>query len=194
MASTALQQKRYYTPEEYLEMERAASVKSEYLNGMIYAMAGSTPEHSAITANVTGVAFAALADKPCQVYTSDLKVRTAPQGLYAYPDLTIVCGEPQFHDEKRDVLINPIVIIEVLSESTEAYDRGRKFQQYRQLESLKDYLLIAQDAPYVELYSRQPDDTWVLRTVSGLEATVSLPSIGCTLPLSGIYRNVVFPA
>jgi Uma2 family endonuclease len=177
-----------------LTRERQAAFKSEYYLGQIYAMAGSTPEHNAIPANVAGVAFAALTGKPCQTFSSDMKVRTASLGLFANPDLSIVCGEPQFHDTKRDVLTNPIVIIKVLSDSTETYDRGKKFLQYRQLESLKEYVLIAQDAPYIDCYTPQADATWLLTTVSGLEATLTLASIDCALPLSGIYRNILFPS
>lgn len=183
---------RLFTPEEYLALEREADYKSEYLDGLIYAMAGSSPEHSAITANAVINIGGQLLDRPCQVFSSDMKVRTALRGLYAYPNLSIVCGEPQFHDEKRDVLVNPIVIVEVLSDAMEAYDRGKKFIQYRLLESLKDYVLIAQDAPYVEHYERQTDNEWLLTTASGLEGCLYIASIDCTLSLAGVYRNIRF--
>jgi len=193
MAVAQLRQRRF-TVEEYLALERAADFKSEYFNGIIYAMAGSSPEHSAITTNITGVIYGQLADKPCQTYSNDMKVRASPEGLFAYPDLSVVCGAPQFHDEKRDVLINPVVIVEVLSDSTEAYDRGKKFIQYRHLDSLQDYLLIAQDEACIEHYSRQSADTWLLTTARRLDATLYVASIDCTLALAGIYRNVTFDA
>lgn len=182
-----------YTSEQYLAIERAADHKSEYLDGHIYAMAGSTPEHSAITANATFALAAQLLDMPCQVYSNDMKVRTSPDGLFAYPDLSVVCGDPVFHDETRDVLINPVIIVEVLSDSTEAYDRGKKFIRYRQMESLRDYLLIAQHEPYVEHYARKVDGTWLLTPADGLESEVQLTAVDRAIALSTIYRNIRFP-
>jgi Uma2 family endonuclease len=184
----------YIRPDEYLTLERGAEFKSEYLNGVIYAMAGSSPEHSAITANVTIALGAALRGTPCQLFTSDLKVATSPTGLFAYPDLSLVCEEPRFHDEHRDVLTNPSVIIEVLSPSTEAYDRGRKFVQYQRLASLTDYLLIAQDEPRVEHFRRQEGGEWLYSKVEGLGSTLPVASLGVTLPLSEVYERIRFAA
>jgi len=190
----AVQQNPHYTPEEYFASEREAEFKSEYLNGEIYAMAGSSPEHSTITVNVSGELRAQLKGKPCRVFSSDMKVRTDADGLFSYPDVSVVCGEPRFHDEHRDVLVNPTLIVEVLSPSTERFDRGRKFAQYQQIESLTDYLLVAQDEPRVEHYVRQEGGRWLLSTATGREDTLHLASIGCTLPLSEVYDKVDFPA
>ncbi len=191
--TVSAKQKQYYTPEEYLAFERSSEFKSEYLNGQIYAMAGGSPEHSAITVNVTVELGLQLRTKPCQALSSDMKVRTTPTGLFAYPDLSIVCGEPQFHDQVRDVLINPTVIIEVLSPSTEAYDRGKKFFQYRHIESLADYILIEQDEARIDHYVRQVDNRWLLSTASGLESQLYIASIDCTLHLSEVYARITFP-
>src|SRR5579872_3485343 len=153
-------QVRYFTPEEYLTLERAADFKSEYLHGQIYAMAGGTPQHGAIALHAGSELRAQLKGASCQVFPSDVKVRTTPSGLFAYPDVSVVCGKLQYHDERRDVLTNPILIVEVLSNSTEAYDRGRKFWQYRQVETLTDYLLIAQREPSIDHYAKQSDGRW----------------------------------
>ena len=146
--------KPYITPEQYLELERQAETKSEYFAGEIFAMAGASPEHNLISGNAFGVLWSQLRDRPCTAYGSDMKVRST-QEHYAYPDVTVVCGEAQFGGEEREVLLNPTLIVEVLSPSTEAWDRGGKFEQYRQRESLQEYLLIAQDRPHVERYARQ---------------------------------------
>jgi Uma2 family endonuclease len=183
---------RFFSPEEYLTLERTAATRSEYLDGVIYDMVGSSPEHSLITANVSGALWVQLKGKPCQVFSSDMKVRTDLAGLFAYPDVTVVCGEPVFHDERRDVLVNPKVIIEVLSPSTEGYDRGEKFAAYRGIASLLDYLLIAQDAARVEHYTREGEDRWVLTEAAGLEARVEIASIDCVLALEEVYEKVTF--
>lgn len=170
MVAAAQPLKRLYTPEEYLALKREAEFKSEYLHGEIYAMAGSSPEHSTITANITGEIRAQLKGKPCQAFSNDMKVRTAPTGLFAYPDLSVVCGEPHFHDARRDVLLNPTVLFEVHSSSMEAYDRGKKFAQYQEIESLTDYVLIAQDEPRIEHYHRQQGNQWLFTVAQGLES------------------------
>jgi Uma2 family endonuclease len=184
--------KPYITPKEYLESERQAEYKSEYFAGEVFAMAGGSPEHSLIAANATRELGNQLLKKPCRVYNSDLRVH-ANEPHYSYPDVTVVCGEPQFLDEKRDTLLNPTVIVEVLSPTTEAWDRGGKFEQYRQRESLQEYVLIAQDRAHVERFTRQPGGQWLLSEVNGLEGTLSLPSLGCELTLSQIYHRVEFP-
>lgn len=178
------------SPEEYLANERVSQVKSEYVNGHIYAMAGSSPEHSAITVNVTVALGSQLIDEPCQAYSSDMKVGTSHSSIFAYPDLSVVCGEPSFHDEQRDVLNNPKVIIEVLSPSTEAFDRGKKFARYQLLESLTDYILIAQDEPRVDHYEKQADDEWLLHIAHGLDAKIHIASINCDLTLAQVYNKV----
>src|SRR5262249_16087084 len=127
------------------------------------------------------------------VFSSDVRVRTTPTGLFAYPDLSVVCGELVFHDEKRDVLTNPVLLVEVLSDSTEAYDRGRKFFQYREIETLTDYLLVSQKEPYIDHYTKQADGRWLLTSVLGLEASLPIPSLGCTLLLSEVDDKSTFP-
>ena len=184
--------KPYITPEQYLALERQAKTKSEYFAGEIFAMAGASPEHSLISSNVLGDLWSQLREGPCTVYNSDMKVRST-QEHYAYPDVTVVCGEAQFGGEEREVLLNPTLIVEVLSPSTEAWDRGGKFEQYRQRESLQEYVLIAQDRPHVERYARQEDGQWLLTEVNGLEAVLALPSIGGELALAEVYRKVTFP-
>ncbi len=184
----------YIGTEEYLTLERDAEFKSEYLNGVLYAMAGSSPEHSAITANVTIAVGSQLRGKPCRVFTSDLKIAVGPAGPFFYPDLSIVCGEPRFHDERRDVLTNPTILIEVLSPSTEAFDRGRKFTQYQRIASLTDYILIAQDEPHVGHFHKQQGNQWLFTTAHGLETTLHIASIDVTLHLAEAYDRIRFPA
>ncbi|HZP84547.1 MAG TPA: Uma2 family endonuclease [Chthonomonadaceae bacterium] len=193
MVSQAQQRKRYYTPEEYLALERDAEFKSEYLDGQIYAMSGGSPEHNSIAVNVASELRTQLKDKPCRVFSSDMKVRTSLLGLYSYPDVTVVCGAMRFHDEHRDVLTNPTLIVEVLSPSTEAFDRGKKFANYQRIASLTDYVLIAQDEARIDHYVRQPDDQWLLSSAVGLDAKLVLVSIGCTLLLSEVYDKVELP-
>jgi Uma2 family endonuclease len=184
--------KPHFTPEQYLELERQAEYKSEYFAGEIFAMAGASPEHSLITANVTAAIGPQLRDGPCAPYSSDLKVR-ATEELYTYPDLTVVCGEPEYAGREREVLLNPTLIVEVLSPTTEAWDRGGKFEQYRQRESLQEYVLVSQARPLIERFARQKNGQWVLTEAKGMDAVLALPSIGCELALAEVYRKVVFP-
>jgi len=189
---TAQPQSSFYTVEEYLALEREAEFKSEYLDGIIYAMSGGSPQHSEITANVTIALGSQLRGKPCHVFSSDLKVATDPHGLYAYPDLSIVCDEPRVQDEHRHVITNPTVIVEVLSPSTEACDRGRKFTHYQHLESLRDYILVAQDDPHIEHFTRQGGHQWLYSSATGLDASLTINSINCVLHLSEVYAKVRF--
>ncbi len=184
---------RYFTPEEYLTIERKAEFKSEYLCGEIYAMAGGSPSHGEIGANVIRELSYELKTSPCHTFTSDVKVRTDVAGLYSYPDVSIVCGEPQFHDENNDVLTNPKLIVEVLSRDTEAYDRGKKFDMYQHLESLTDYLLVSQDEPVVTHYTKQDNGTWLRAVHEGMAAVVDIQSIGCKLSLAEVYLKIEFP-
>jgi Uma2 family endonuclease len=181
--------KLYVTPEEYLARERLAETKSEYYDGEIFAMAGGSPEHSLISANILRELGQQLFEKPCRVYNSDLKVR-ATETTYTYPDVTVVCGEPVFDDPEADVLLNPTVIVEVLSETTEGWDRGGKFERYRGQESLQEYLLVAQDRAHLERYARQPSGEWLLTIVHGLDGALTLPSLGCQLELARVYHMV----
>lgn len=183
-----------YTPEEYLVLEREADTKHEYLDGQIYAMAGASPVHNQICFNIIGEIHGQLKGTPCFGYTSDQKIRTDPLDLFTYPDITIVCGEPKFHDDKQDVILNPKVIIEVLSPTTEAYDRGEKFARYQQLKSLTDYILVAQDKPRVEHYVRQKGKKpWLYSIEHEMTASVGIDSIGCKLKLADVYDRIVFP-
>ena len=182
----------YLSPEQYLEIERSAEYKSEYFSGQMFAMAGASREHNLITGNILGEIRAHLKGKPCETYPSDMRVLVPATGLYTYPDVSVACGEPEFLDEHIDILLNPLVIVEVLSESTESYDRGSKFSQYQSIESLQEYVLIAKDQPSVECYSRQADNKWLYEKSDGLDASVMLPALGFSLPLAEIYARVKF--
>lgn len=178
--------------QEYLERERQSSVKSEFFDGQVFAMAGGSARHSLIAANFVREAGNALKDRPCAVFNSDLRILVLTTGLRTYPDATIVCGEQQFEDERQDTLTNPTVIIEVLSDSTEKYDRGRKADHYRQIASLKELILIAQDHSHVERFVRQPDGAWLFREDKELTASFEISSLEIVLPLAELYRNVRF--
>jgi Uma2 family endonuclease len=186
------QQQQYLTEAEYLAFERASPTKHEYYRGHVYAMTGASERHNLITANVIAALHSQLRQKPCRVYPSDLRVKAQKTGLFTYPDILVVCGKPEFTDDAIDTLLNPVVIIEVLSPSTEAYDRGMKFQNYRTIETLYDYVLIAQDAPYVEHYTRQQPGQWVLSEYVRSVDILNLPSIDCTLALADVYEHVAF--
>ena len=183
----------HLTPEEYLALERQAPTKSEYLHGEVYAMAGASRQHAAIMVNMIVALVARLKGRSCVVYGSDLRIKVPPTGLYTYPDVSVICGKVQFEDRQQDTLVNPTVIFEILSRSTEGYDRGEKFANYRTLESLTDFILVSQHRPLVEHYARQPDETWLLTSYEGLKAVLLLPSIGCELPLADIYDKVDWP-
>ena len=183
-------QKTFLTPEQYLEIERKAEFKSEYYQGEMFAMAGAKEAHNLIAGNVYAAFHQQLRSRPCRPYMSDMRVRVSPGGLYTYPDVTIVCGEPQFLDEQRDTLLNPNLIVEVLSPSTEAYDRGRKFKHYRSVESVSEYLLVSSEQIGAELFTRQPDGGWHLITVGRMEDSLDLQSVGCRLALADVYEKV----
>lgn len=183
---------RLCTEQEYLASEREAEVRHELLNGEIYEMPGGTRGHSLIVTNVLAGLHRLLAARDCEVHRSDMRVRIPGVNLITYPDVSALCGAPQLLDGSRDVLLNPQVIFEVLSESSESYDRGDKFQYYRQLPSLADYLLVSQAKVLVEHYTRQADDSWNLRELhSG--STLELTSIGCALEVDDVYRKVFCP-
>ena len=189
-----------YSAEEYLAFERQADERHEYVDGFIYATAGESPTHADISANLVILVGEQLRDSLCRVRTKDTKVRSGPsarhsmKGLFSYPDLVVICGEPQYHDDHRDVVINPRVITEVLSESTEARDRGVKFHRYRTWSpSLTDYVLVWQIAPIIEHYTRQPDGSWSYHVYDGIEVSFSIESINCTLKLADVYARIVFP-
>ncbi len=184
---------RRYSPEEYLELERHARDRHEFLDGVIYAMAGESVSHSRVCTNLSGEARNKLKGRPCEALSPKMKVRTSTASLFAYPDLTIVCGEPTLHDAKKDVLTNPKVIFEVLSPSTQAYDRTTKFQRYRLgNETLSDYILVSQDAPFVEHFWKQHDGKWLYESFSQLSDVLRIDSIDISLPLAEIYDRVEF--
>ena len=179
------------TPDEYLAAERRATYKSEYVAGEVFAMSGATLRHSLIATNIAAELRQRLKGRDCTVHASDLRVGT-PAGNYFYPDVVVVCGEPVYADDHRDTILNPILIVEVLSDSTPDYDRGGKFAQYRRLASLQEYLVVAQTAPCVEHHTRQADGCWLLHETSDLTAVLTLDSSGCQLPLAEIYDKVSF--
>ena len=180
------------TPEEYLAAERLSETKSEYLDGGVFPMTGASLNHVQIAINVTTELNMQLRPSPCRVLGMDLKVRMPDSRKFFYPDVVVVCGEPQFHDDRKDVILNPLLVIEVLSKSTEAFDRGAKFQAYRTIESLKEYLLVEQNAQMVEQYVKEEDGRWALSTAAGPESSLTLPSVGCTLSLNAVYDKVDF--
>jgi Uma2 family endonuclease len=181
-----------YTPEEYLARERAAEYKSEYVNGFIVAMTGASRPHNVVAVNIGGELRSQLKGRPCEVYLADMRVKVSATGTYRYPDVVVACGDIAFEDAELDTLLNPVVIVEVLSPSTEATDRGEKFAHYRRLASLQEYLLVSQDTPRIEQYVRQADG-WLLSEVSDLDASVRLTAIDCVLPLREVYDKVRFP-
>lgn len=184
------QAQKPYTAEEYLALERQAQYKSEYCAGEIFAIAGASKWHNLIVANVIGELRSQLKGRPCTTYPSDMRVKISPTGLYTYPDVTVVCGEARFEDTRQDTLLNPTLIVEVLSESTEAYDRGGKFAHYRKLPTLLEYVLITQTKPHIEHYIRQPDHRWLLEEAETLHSTIHFPAIDCHLSLAEAYDKV----
>ena len=179
-----------FTPDEYLALERQSEIRHEFLDGTVYAMSGVSLAHSAICFNLAGAFHPQLRETNCRGFSPNMKVRAA--GLYAYPDLAVVCGEPTFHDKHKDVLLNPVVIFEVLSRSTQAYDRGEKFERYKSIETLHDYVLVSQDRPRLEHFSRQPDGTWSHAELDGTDAVLTLDSVNCRLALADIYDRIDF--
>jgi len=180
------------SPEEYLKIERAAEFRSEYFNGRMYAMAGGSHRQAIIVSNLVFGIRSELGKRPCLVTSSDLRVRVDPGGLYTYPDVVVVCNEPKYADDHRDTLLNPVLIIEVLSPSTEAYDRGFKSAQYRRLASLQECALVSQTEARIEIFRRRAEGDWFFSESAGLEAVCRLESVGCTLALAAVYENVTF--
>lgn len=179
------------TVADYLTQERHAEHRSEFLDGEVYAMTGASRRHNLIVLNIAAALHGQLKGRPCEVYASDLRVHVSPTGLFTYPDVTVVCGEPRFEDALLDTLLNPTLLFEVLSPSTEAYDRGKKFMHYRTLDSLAELVLVAQDEARVERFTRQGDGRWLLSEAEGPSGVLSLPAIGCEIPLPEIYDRVL---
>ncbi len=181
------------SPEEYLVRDRAAEFRSEYFAGRMYAMSGGTPTHATIALNVAAELRQALRGSDCKVFNGDVRLYVPTTGLYTYPDAVVYCGKLKVADGQDDILLNPTVIIEVLSKSTEAYDRGFKFAQYRRLESLREYALFSQTEPRAEIFRRQPDGEFKLSEYVGLESECAFTSIGCSIPMSEVYFDITFP-
>lgn len=177
------------TPAEYLELERKSELRSEYIAGRMSAMTGASCRHNLIASNLCRELSLQFRGRPCEVYVSDMRVKVSPAGIYTYPDLVAVCGEPRFEDSQLDTLINPMVIVEVLSESTEAYDRGEKFAQYRRIDSIREYVLIAENRIRIEHYVRDGEH-WVLSELNDPEGRLNLVSLDCSVRLDGIYEKV----
>jgi Uma2 family endonuclease len=181
------------TAEEYLALDRAAEFRSEFLDGEIIAMSGGSMRHSGLGANIIGQLHAVLLKTDCRTFTSDFRVRVSSR-MYTYPDVTIVCGEPLLADDREDILLNPTVIFEVLSPSTEHYDRGLKFRRYREIESLTDYILVNQDQIGVEQFTRGEANTWTLYDYQRPSDALLIASIGVAVPLAAMYDRIEFPA
>ena len=182
----------YISPQEYLRLERQSEYKSEYVNGQIFAMTGASRKHNLITTSISSSLHTQLKGRPCEVYAVNMRVKVRATGLYTYPDVAVACGEPEFEDDFIDTLLNPTLLVEVLSPSTERYDRIAKSSYYRTMESLAEHLLVAQDEIRVEQYVKQPGGEWLLFEFLALDSTVQLPSIGCSLQLSEVYDRISF--
>jgi Uma2 family endonuclease len=179
------------TPEEYLAIERAAEFKSEYYDGQMFAMSGGTFPHVLTISNISYALRNGLPGRDCKVLSSDLRVRASGRA-YCYPDIAVLCESPRFADDQKDTLLNPVLLVEVLSPSTEAYDRGFKFSQYRKIESLQEYVLVWQTEPRIEVFQRGPGTEWIFRDFSGLDAACHLASLPCDVPLAAVYDGVPF--
>jgi Uma2 family endonuclease len=190
----AVRRQPFITPEAYLKQEREAATKSEYIDGQIYAMSGASRQHNRITVDVATLINVQLRGGPCELFSNDMRVKVNDNSLYTYPDVVVACGEARFEDAALDTLLDPTLIIEVLSDSTEKYDRGKKFAHYQRIASLKEYVMIAQDEARIECYTRLEDDRWMLSKVASLEEAMPLESIGCVLPLAEVYARVKFEA
>ncbi len=185
-------EKSYITPEEYLEIEREAEFKSEYYKGETFALAGAGFHHNIISLNIASLLLNKLKDEDCFVFSNDMRLYIKEHSLYTYPDIMIVCGEIKFLDEQKDNVLNPILIIEVLSKSTESYDRGKKFEFYRSLSSLKEYVMVSSDHYLVEAYSKNENNLWELNDKNNPESSIKLSSISLQIPLKEIYSKVEF--
>jgi Uma2 family endonuclease len=183
---------RRYTEAEYLAIERDAETKHEFYRGEIFAMSGASRQHNRITVNVSAILHEQLKNRECEHFTNDMRVKVESTTLYTYPDVVVTCHEPRFLDKELDTLLNPQVIIEVLSDSTEKYDRGKKFEHYRTIPSLREYVLISQDRAHIDRFALNEQGQWALSDATGLEASIELTAIDCHLPLAEVYAKVEF--
>jgi Uma2 family endonuclease len=182
----------HVTPEEYLAAERLSETRSEYIDGGVYPMTGTTVNHNRIVVDLSRQLLNQLDERPCEVFTSEVKVVLQGSRKFFYPDVAVVCGELNYYDDRKDIIANPALVVEVLSPSTESFDRGAKFQAYQTVESLKEYLLVTQDEPFVEQFIKNEAGKWEYAAAIGLESSLTLPSIECTLNLAAVYKRVEF--
>ena len=182
--------KTVFSPAEYLAMEEVAEYKSEYCNGEIFGMSGGTADHSLATVNFTAALSQRLQLGPCRVFNSDMRLHVERNGLYTYPDVMVICGKIELVKNRNDTVTNPVLIVEVLSESTRSYDRGAKFNFYKQIPTLREYILVESERSHVECYQRTRDDQWLVEMYDDLSATVKLESVACEIPLLQIYSKV----
>lgn len=182
----------YMTEAEYLELERDSEIRHEYLQGEVVAMAGASPNHNRITLSLSAILLTHLRGKDCEAFGESMRIKIEAADVQTYPDLSVVCGESQFTEDNPPALLNPIVLVEILSPSTERYDRGKKFQTYRKLPTLQDYVLVSQESAHIECFSRLPNQKWELSESTGLENSILVPSIDLTLQLVDVYENVKF--
>ena len=180
----------FYTPEEYLALEEQADYKSEYYRGEIFAMAGGSANHDRIAGNLYAVLNFAFEAKPCEVFSSDMKLQIIESEFFTYPDIMVICGQPQFMGDRTDIIKNPLIIVEVLSKSTQNYDWGFKFEAYRTIETFQDYLLIAQDRIHIEYFHKLEDSRWLLTEFNTAQDNLKIESIDLEVPISRIYNKV----
>lgn len=180
------------TVKDYLDFERKSEIKHEYFEGEIFAMSGAKRNHNKIVGNLSGLLWQHLKGKDFEAYLNKMRVFVPQTKLYTYPDLVVCCGKPQFQDDVFDTLLNPVLLIEVLSDSTESYDRGKKFQHYRSIESLQEYVLVTQDEARIEKYVRHGDGFWLLSEAVGLNSEIEFSSIECRIALSEVYDKINF--
>ena len=185
--------KRLLTPEEYLAIERDVPTKHEFYFGEMFAMGGASTKHNQINFNLVTELGPHLKNRSCVAFVNDMRVKIPMTGSYVYPDLVVTCEQPRFEDKQFDTLLNPQVVIEVISDSTEQFDRGRKFEMYMSIDSVREYLLVAQNDAHISHFQRDDHGVWTLRMAHGLDATVEMPSVGCKLNLADVYAKVEFP-
>ncbi len=187
-----VQEQHQISPEEYLTGERESDMRHEYFAGEVFSMAGASREHNQISKNIVRLLGNQLLEKPCSVFASDMKVKVKKKKKYSYPDIVVVCEKEEYEDEHNDVLLNPVVLIEILSDSTEAYDRGDKFSRYQDIPSFTEYILVSQYTFKMERFTRQPNNSWVYTIYQGEEDILSVETIDCELPLAEVYKKVRF--
>lgn len=183
-----------YTVEHYLQLERAGEARHEYHAGQISALAGGSERHNLIAAHILGILYAQVRGRHCKAYPGDMRVEVAKARLYTYPDISIVCGAAIFDDGESDTLLNPMVLFEILSPSTEKDDRGKKFEYYRAITTLREYILVSQESRLIEQYTRQTDNTWLLTVHDTPASRMDLASVGCTLLLADVYEDIALPS